>query len=296
MIEEDEYLETLDESVAEIDDAFASGARQRVCPQSSDSLASVPPQVQSMYVQLGRALRTYRGGKLPKAIMLLATERKIKNWLDLLLLMEPRSWSLDALLGVTHIFQHHGSVKRNTIYNERVLLEYTLDLVESDKKISKNMFEAFLIAGRTPQAFLVGFLIPFAQESDCSRKTAKFIGELMERVKISNTYANVFVEHLVKLEKSNVITLFISKVISRSFALTISSIDGIFAYFLSFQGEYEKMNLLWNKALLEFVQKYGKNLLSEQREEILELIQDNKEQETAKRTIDLLHQLSASSQ
>lgn len=292
MTEEEEYIETLEQNVEEIDEVFTPSAEPHPNVQSASSHDSVSPQVQAMYVQLGKILHTFRGGKLPKAIKMLATEKKIKNWLELLFLTNPYEWSLDALLAITHIFQHFGSVKRNTIYNEKVMLEYVLELVESDKKISKNIFEVFLIAGRTPQSFLVGFLIPLARESSCSRKTAKFICELMDHVKLSNTYANVFVEKLMKFDKTNTVTLFISKIISRSFALTISSIDAIYSYFLSFQGEEDKMNLLWNKTLLEFVQKYGKNLLVEQREGIIELIQINQTQEICKQTIDILNQLS----
>ncbi|KAH0788206.1 Bystin-domain-containing protein [Histomonas meleagridis] len=288
MQEEEEFIEEITKPIEEIDETFNDkNTHEKKVHKSSKT---IEPKVKNLYIQLGKILRSFQGGKLPAAVNALATQKNITYWLDLLYLTQPFKWTINALTSVTLTFQHYASVKRNTIYNEQILLEYVLDRLESPRPIPKTIMEPITIAARTPQSFLVGFLIPLSTETICPSKTAKFISTLIAQIKLPNTYANVFIDHLCKSDRSQVITLFLSRLISRSYALTISSIDAIYAYFLSYQGDSEQMPMIWHNAILEFVQKYGKNLLDEQKEGLTELVKTKSNPKITPQIIELLSQ------
>lgn len=57
--------------------------------------------IADIYISIGKFLRSYKSGKLPKAVKTLPS---LKNWLHYLELTEPFSWSPQATYQIVSIF------------------------------------------------------------------------------------------------------------------------------------------------------------------------------------------------
>lgn len=232
------------------------------------------PQVRQLYIQLGQLLRTYKSGKLPKAVNALASQTKIGDWLDLLLLTEPNHWSLNALKAVTLLFSQTASDSKLIQYYQEIVLEYLHELLENSKKLPKIVWQTLVIASKRPLCFVKGILLPLSREPSVTMKEARVISAIVTHVKLPRDHANAFIISLSEnVEITTTRTIFLARFISKGQALAFRTIDAIVSYFLAFHGIQEPQPLLWHNALLEFAKKYGKDITEEQRMQIGELLE-----------------------
>lgn len=247
----------------------------------------VDPKVQEVYKKLGGVLKFYKSGKLPKAVNVVASQ-KIPDWEDLLELSNPLGWSPNAIEAVTVLFSQTASDKRLIKYIQNILLEYIQDKLESAKKLPRPVWNALMAAARRPPCFIKGLLLPLSVESQISMKEARVISAIVTKVKLPRDHMNALLIKICENQFSTVRTIFVAKLISKGQALAIQAIDAVFAYFMQFMGEDEKQPLLWHKALLDFVKRYGCELTLEQREALGPLLQKHKHEQITKEIIDIL--------
>jgi len=226
-----------------------------------------------IYKQLGQLLRSYKSGRLPKAVNVVAST-KIGGWYELLLYSKPHEWSINALHAVTVLFSQSASDKRFTKFLRNIVLENMREILEKSKKLPRNVWQALIAASKRPSCFINGILDPLSKEIQCSQKEARVISAIISRIKIPRDHVNAFIIKLVEEKEINVTrTIFVARFVQKGQGMAIRTIDAIFAYFMQFTGETETQPVLWHKALLDFVKHYGKELLDEQKEALFELIQ-----------------------
>lgn len=234
----------------------------------------VDPQVREIYTQLGGVLKIYKSGKLPKAVNAIASQ-KISGWFDLLQLSEPEHWSVNAMKAVTMLFAQSASDDRCQRFYTDILLENVRDILDGAKKVPVQIFQALAIAARRPIPFTRGILLPMSEEPRVTLKEARVISAIVGRVKLPKDHTNAFIIKICRQEVTPTRSLFLSRFINKGQALCIETIDAVVAYFLQFQGTEDKQLLIWHKTLLDFVRKYGKDILPEQRDALAELLRQH---------------------
>jgi essential nuclear protein 1 len=268
-------LETNDEESRQLFELFKSSVgeiSQRMDKQLAKTRHQVDPQVREIYTQLGSVLRLYKSGKLPKAVNTVASQ-KIPDWMELLELSDPMNWSVNAIQAVTVLFAQTASDGKCTRFYREILLEYVRELLERSRKVPKVVFQTLITAARRAKSFVLGVLIPMSEESQCTMKEARMISTIASRVKLPRDHANAFIIKLCTAsDVTKTRTIFLARLIGKGQALAIQAIDAIVAYFLAFMGTEEKQPLLWHRAIFDFVKKYSKDILQEQRDSLAQLL------------------------
>jgi len=230
------------------------------------------PKIREVYTQLGSVLHLWKSGKLPKAVNTVASQ-KVPGWLELLNLSDPPNWSPNAVEAVTELFAQAASDSRCQKFYRKVLLRNIREILESSRKLPKPVFQALMTAARRPKCFVLGILLPLSQEAQCTMKEARIISTIAGRVRLPRDHANAF---LIKLcsagEVTNTRTIFLARFIAKGQALAVETIDAVLAYFMAFLQFDGKQPLLWHRALVDFVKKYGRDLVQAQREAIAQLV------------------------
>lgn len=284
-------LETNDDESKQLFEMFKSSIAHEASHHLDHTLLKtrhqVDPQVQEVYKKLGTVLKTYKSGKLPKAINVVASQ-KIPDWEDLIDLSNPLNWSPNAMEAVTVLFSQTASDKRLTKYIQDILFEYIQNTLETAKRLPRPVWNALMAAARRPPCFIKGLLLPLSLELQVSMKEAKVISAIVTKVKLPRDHMNALLIKICENPISPVRTIFISKLISKGQALAIQAIDAVFAYFMQFLGEDDKQPLMWHKSLLDFVKRYGVFLNEEQREALEPLLQKHKHDQITKEIRDFL--------
>ncbi|EAY13696.1 Bystin, putative [Trichomonas vaginalis G3] len=222
--------------------------------------------VVEIYQKLGVLLRNYKSGKLPKAINVIASQN-IPDWFELLQYSEPENWSANAIKEVTTLFAQTSSEARCNKFYREVLLEYIKNLLDDNKKLPRNVWDALVAAARRPKPFILALMMPLAAQDNCSPKDARVISAMVNRVKLPNDLVNSF---LVWLCEGKPITLprtiFVIRFVQKGKVLAIRAVDAVYGYFMQFAAETEQQPVIWHKALKDFAKHYARDLTQEQKE------------------------------
>ena len=225
-----------------------------------------------VYKELGQLLKSYKSGKLPKAVNVVASQ-KIGGWFELLNYSNPSEWTVNALKAVTVLFAQTASDKRCEKFYRYILLENIRDILEKSKKLPSNVWQALIAASRRSKPFIKSILDPFSKEIQCTQKEARVISAIINRIKLPHDHVNAFLIKLCENQEITVArTIFVARFVQKGQVLAIRTIDAIFAYFIQFNSLDEQQPILWHKALLDFVKRYGKELLEEQKEILFGLL------------------------
>jgi essential nuclear protein 1 len=272
-IELETDLEVIDEESRQYFELF-EGTAATVSRKLDRAIKSTPhldAKIRNVYAQLGTVLRLYKSGKLPKAVNAVASQ-DVAGWLDLLNFSEPLRWSPNAVLAVTALFIQTASDGRCQTFMHEILLSYVRELLDGARKLPQPVFHALLKSARRPKCFVLGILLPLAQEPTCSLKEARMISLIAGRVHLPRDHANAFLIKVCEGDITPVRTIFIARYIAKGQALAIQAIDAIVAYFMRHLAIGERQPLIWHRALVDFVKRYGSDLTMEQREAIAELV------------------------
>ena len=148
-----------------------------------ESVAStMNPKVVDTYRAVGRLLKSYRSGKVPKAFKVIPL---LANWEDvselfnvqILFLTTPSEWSPQAMLEGTQLFVYSLNAKMTQRFLNLVLLPAVRANVEKNKKLNVHLYEAVKKAIFKPNAFFKGLVLPLSQ--DASAKEAAIVGSIL---------------------------------------------------------------------------------------------------------------------
>jgi essential nuclear protein 1 len=107
-------------------------------------------------------LRTYRSGKLPKALKMLP---HLQNWEEILWITRPDEWSPHSVFACTRIFASNLNTKMAQRFYNLVLLERCRDDIREHHTLNYHLYAALRKALYKPGAFYKGILLPLAQVS-----------------------------------------------------------------------------------------------------------------------------------
>lgn len=273
-------LDNEDEEARKLFDIFkptASQASVILTKQLKKTDVITDPKLMEVYRTLADLLRIYQVGKLPKAMNILASQT-VAGWQELIEVTQPNNWTPAALKAVTNLFVNTASDGKCRKFFHDVLLEQVRRLLEGEKKVHRNVWDALIAASRRPKPFVYAILLPMAESTEISRKEARAISYIVTRSRLPRAFSNQFLVYITRegVEVSPTKTLFIARFVAKGQVLAIAAIDGILSYFLAYRGIQEEQPLIWHQALFTFVKNYGAELLPNQRDELEDLMNIHK--------------------
>jgi len=154
--------------------AFAEQVKDKLRDTSS-----LDPQIQEVYTNIGKILKTYRSGKIPKAFKFIPG---LENWEEILYLTKPEEWSPQAMYQATSIFISNMNPKQAQKFLLYFLYPAFRDNIRKYKKLNYHLYKALKKAMYKPAGWVKGILIPLCEDGDCTLKEASIIGSIISKV------------------------------------------------------------------------------------------------------------------
>lgn len=186
-------------------------------------------KVVATYRKIGVVLKTYKSGKLPKALKIIVA---VANWEELLFLTEPHRWSPNATYEVTRIFASNMNDKMVQRFYSLVLLENVRDNIYKFKKLNCHLYNAVKKAMFKIGAFFRGFLLPLAE--DATAREAVIIGSILAKNSINNLDAAAAIMKCTAMEYQVGSGYFLKTLLAKKYALPTQVINALVNFFLRF--------------------------------------------------------------
>jgi len=220
----------------------------------------VHPKVQEVYSQVGRFLRHYTSGKVPKAFKIIPTMR---NWEEILQLTSPESWTPQAMYVATRMFAGATSEKVAQRFYMLVLLPRVREDIEAHRRLNYHLYRAVKKAIFKPTAFFRGLMLPLAMDG-CTVREAVIMSSILAKCSIPVLYASVAMMKLALMDYRGTETLFLKVLLNKKYNLPFRVVDSLVHHFSRFFTEERHLPVVWHQCLLTFVQRYKRNLTAKQ--------------------------------
>jgi len=223
----------------------------------------VDPKLVACYRGVGRMLRVYRSGKLPKAFKIIPA---LGNWEEVLYHTDPDRWSPNSLRHATRLFASNLNPKMAQRFFNLVLLpRVRIEIVEK-KKLHWSIYQSLRKACYKPAAFYKGIILPMCEAGDCTLREATIVGSVIRHVSLPVLHSAVALLKIAQMPYSGANSIFMRIIIEKKYALPYRVLDGVVNHFCSFVGDHRKLPVLWHHCLLSFAQRYHTDLSAEQLE------------------------------
>ncbi|GLH11228.1 Bystin [Gryllus bimaculatus] len=141
-------------------------------------IEELDPRIKKLYEGVRDVLIKYRSGKLPKAFKVVPS---LRNWEQILYVMEPHRWSAAAMYQATRIFASNLKEKMAQRFFNLVLLPRVRDDIAEYKRLNFHLYQAVRKALFKPGGFMKGFLLPLCESGTCTLREAIIIGSVITR-------------------------------------------------------------------------------------------------------------------
>lgn len=257
----DIILEKLTEKKTEIQTQFSEA--------ESMQIQELDPRVKAMYEGVRDVLTKYRAGKLPKAFKIVPT---LRNWEQVLYIIDPPKWSAAAMYQATRIFASNLKEKMAQRFYNLVLLPRIRDDLAEYKRLNFHLYQALRRALYKPAGFMKGLLLPLLESGTCTLREAVIIGSVIAKNSIPILHSSAAILKIAEMEYTGANSIFLRIFLDKKYALPYRVVDGVVFHFLRFRNDSRELPVLWHQALLTFVQRYKSDISSEQKEALLELL------------------------
>jgi len=227
-------------------------------------------EVVQLYREVGVLMEKYRCGKLPKAFNVIPT---LVNWEQMLELTKPENWSSAAMFQATRLFVTSSPEMCQRFFN-LILLPRIRDDLDEFKKLNKHLYESLFKAIFKPASFMKGILLPLCESGNSNHREALTFASVLKKISIPVLHASAAILKIAEMDYSGPNSIILTAMIEKNYTLPFQVIDGLVFHFLRMKSYQEELPLpvIWHQALLSFVQRYKKDVSSEQREALLDLL------------------------
>lgn len=257
----DIIMEKLTEKKTEIETRFSDAGTIQV--------QDLDPRVKAMYEGVRDVLAKYRSGKLPKAFKIVPS---LRNWEQILYIMDPPRWSAAAMYQATRIFASNLKEKMAQRFYNLVLLPRIRDDITEYKKLNFHLYQALRKALFKPGGFMKGILLPLLESGTCTLREAVIIGSIISKNSIPMLHSSAAILKIAEMDYTGANSIFLRIFLDKKYALPYRVVDGMVFHFLRFKRDKRELPVLWHQALLTFVQRYKSDISSDQKEALLELL------------------------
>lgn len=224
------------------------------------------------YEVLAKFMECYTSGKVPKLLKFLPRMAMCE---EILHILEPDSWTAAAVHAASKYFASHSKI-RAFDFNFYILLPRVRDDISHFKKLNTHLYRALKQALYRPEEFCTGIVLPLCENGTCTLREAVIICSIIARNSFPMMKASAAMIMICGMEYNGAISIFLRTFIMKKYALPCETLDAIVYHFLSFQHDKREMPVLWHLCLKSFVEIYGKDCASEQRESLRELLKVQK--------------------
>ena len=232
-------------------------------------------KVVAVYTNIGVVLSHYTSGKIPRLFKIVPT---LRDWEEVLAVTQPDKWTPAAVSAATKYFASSTDLIAQRYYSLVVLPRVRRDIAEHGK-LNYHLYQTLRRALFRTVSFLRGVLLPLASgecdDGEMTKREAEILSSVLAKYSVPPLHAAVCMLLLMQMPFSTPVMLLILTLIKKKYALPSSVIDELSVWFgkgaqdggLDERGKV-RMPLQWHQALLDFVQKYGAELSSEQAKRI----------------------------
>ena len=244
--------------------AAAAGEGGGGAAEGDELVPDLPPKVLEVYTSVGKVLKTYRSGKLPKAFKIVP---RLANWEEVLYATDPDSWTPAATSEATRLFASNLNHKMAQRFFNLVLLPAVQNDIADHGKLNFHLYLALKRALYKPSAFFKGLLLPLC-EGRCTVREALIIGSVLQKVSVPMLHAAVAILKLAEMGYTPATTLFLRTLLLKKYALPYRVVDALVEYFVGFKDSTDIPPVLWQQTLLAFAQHYKAEITADQKESL----------------------------
>jgi essential nuclear protein 1 len=230
------------------------------------------PKIVEVYSGVGKILKRYTSGKLPKAFKIIPS---LTNWEDILWLTQPDQWSPHAMFAATRLFASNLNPKMAQRFYNIFLLEHVRQDIRENKRLNYHLYMALKKALYKPQAFFKGIIIPLCEDRDCSQREAAIIGSVLSKVSVPVIHSAATLMKLAEMPYSGANSMFIRVLLNKKYSLPTRLIAELSKHFIRFISDERTLPVLWHQALLVFTQRYKNGISKAHKEEMKDLFKQH---------------------
>lgn len=244
-------------------------ANPQAAEMAGEQPAGLSPKVVEVYGEIGKWLKHYKSGKLPKAFKVIPS---LGNWEEVLALTKPLEWTPAAMYEAVNIFASNLNPRMAQRFYNLVLLPAVRDNIARFKKLNFHYYRSLRKALFKPAAFFKGVLIPMAMES-CTLREAMILGSVLQKASIPPMHAGAALVRLATMTPwYGTTSILIATLLNKKYALPVRVIETLVMHFCAFGQDNRTLPVVWHRAQLLFVQRYKFELSDDQRRRMRELL------------------------
>lgn len=235
---------------------------------------NLDPQVCDLYRGVAKVMARFRSGQPPKAFKIIPT---LANWEQILELTEPNNWTAASVHEATKLFASNLKNDMAQKFYNIILLPRLRDDISEYKKLNFHMYEALKRSLYKPAAFYKGIILPLCEDSaETTLREAVTISSILKKVHVPVLHSAAALLKIAEMPHSPARCVFMMDLISKNYALPYRVLDALVDHFHRYTyDETFQPNVQWHQTLLKFCQLYTRDISSEQREALLELIKQH---------------------
>ena len=227
------------------------------------------PKVVAVYTSIGKLLKVYRAGKLPKAFKIIPA---LTNWEEVVWITAPHEWSAQAMYAATRIFASNMNPRMSQRFFNVFLLETVRDDIRSNNgALNYHYYRALKKTLYRPAAFFKGILLPLCESGSCTLREAAILGSVVAKVSVPIMHSAAALLRLAQMRYSGPISILMRVILDKKYSLPYSVIDAVVNHFLRMTKESRALSVLWHQSLLVFIQRYKQDITRQQKEHFKDL-------------------------
>merc|ERR1712176_249547 len=192
------------------------------------------PKVIEVYGEIGKWLKHYKSGKLPKAFKVIPS---LVNWEEVLSLTSPLAWSPAAMYEAVNIFASNLNPRMAQRFFNLVLLPAVRHDIAENKKLNFHYYRSLRKALFKPAAFFKGVLLPLATES-CTLREATILSSVMAKASVPVMHAAATLVRLcVMTPWYGTTSILMASLLNKKYSLPLRVIESLVAHFYSFHSQ-----------------------------------------------------------
>lgn len=227
------------------------------------------PKVVQVYAEIGKWLKHYKTGKLPKAFKVIPS---LTNWEEVLSLTNPLNWSPAAMYEAVNIFASNLNPRMAQRFYNLVLLPAIRQNVAEYGRLNFHYYRSLKKSIFKPAAFFKGIVLPLASEN-CTLREAAIMSSVLSKASIPAMHVAATLVRLATMSPwFGTTSIFIATLLNKKYALPVTVLQALVAHFHAFTTEEQGLPLVWHRSLLIFAQRYKWDLSEDERRKIRELL------------------------
>jgi len=241
------------------------------CLAEQRYVENLDPQVCELYRGVAKVMARYRSGMLPKAFKIIPT---LSNWEQILHLTAPDNWTAASMYEACKLFASNLRDDMAQRFYNIILLPRLRDDIQEYKKLNFHMYNALKRALYKPAAFYKGIILPLCEDSaETTLREAVIISSIVKKVHVPLLHSAAALLKISEMPYTAARCVFMVDLISKNYALPYRVLDGLVDHFIRYtHNDQADLPVQWHQALLKFCQLYTRDISSDQREALLELI------------------------